>query len=411
VTTAVTGQYGSAAYGAGPYGAAVYGRGAYGGGGYGSGRYGTWLGAPTGSLPDRRIGPDALTITLAGAIVPLTASGAVTMRHGRTSPDQQPEAATCTITVLSDALPQLPELGVELAVELGEATAALLGVDPGSDEWDQLRVRFAGHVTDLAVRPERNVSTGLQLVSITAVSPRARLGRLFVGDDPWPAESDAERAGRILSLAAARGALVTGEHDAGTVTVLGRDVDRLVALGLLDELAADSGGVLAERRDNTLTWHDAEHRQPQPPAVQLSAAQVGASTFSSTQNLASLLNDLTVTYGAPGAQGAVRRSGPTPPAAPRSWRPPSTRARWPAWRWPAAPARAGRRPGSPSTCCAPSTRPPPGSCSGSSSPTWSASPGCPRRARSAPGSCGLRAGPRPTAATPGIWRSTCPTSA
>lgn len=287
-------EYSADAYGAGLYGDPLQ-RGEYGAGGYGSGGYGGARLPRAGSLLDRYIGDQAISITLGAGNVPLTAAGFVTIRHGRTSPDQQPDPSTCTLTVLAAALPSLPTLGDLLRIDLGADVAAWLDLTPA--ELADRAPRFVGHVTDLAVRPERQV-TGQARVTITGVSDSSRLGRVYVGDVPWPAETDGQRADRILALAAGRAGLTVTSADAGTVTVLPRDVDRQPTLALLEQLSAHTGGVLAERRDGSVGWHDAEHRRDRPVSVTLDAADVLAPT-ATTQQLADVVNDVTVLYGDP----------------------------------------------------------------------------------------------------------------
>lgn len=300
----MTGEYGSDAYGAGPFGQAEYGRGAYGYGAYGRGLYGSGRGVHVGSLLDRHVGPDSLEVTVAGARCALASTGPVLIRHGRSSPEQPPDAATCTVTIRSDALPALPSLGAPVTVRLGQAAADWLELDDAT--FETVRTRFVGDVTDLVAVPQRDV-TGPQLLTLTAVSGRAKLGRVVLGDAPWPAETDGARAARILALAATSTPLQIAAGDAGTVTVLPRDVDRQPALALLEQLGTDTLGTLAETRDGALHWHDAEHRtRTTPVAVTVDASAVLADSASSTMRLAELLNDLTVTYGDTDPRPTVR---------------------------------------------------------------------------------------------------------
>lgn len=273
---------------------------AYGDGLYGQGYYG--IGGPAGdgpvahasSLLDEHIGAQAFVVTLGGVEVPVTGAGGITIRHGRSSTDQQPDAGTCTVTVMSDVLDALPTLGQELRVELGPDAADWLLVT--SPLWSAVKTRFVGDVTDITVRPKAGID-GPSFVSITAVSPRARLGRVLLGDAPWPVELDGARAGRILALAALEADLDLGTIDAGRVNVRARDVDSQPALALLDQLAVDTGGILAESRAGEMLWHDAEHRRALTPSVTLDAGNVLAPT-STSQNLGGVVNDLTVAYGA-----------------------------------------------------------------------------------------------------------------
>lgn len=285
-------SYGQGGYGAGVYGQDAYGRGTYGSGDYGEGLYGSGRRPQAGSLLDRNVGVDALVVTVNGTVVALDHTGPVIIRHGRSSPETQPDAATCSLTVKSDALPALPTLGDAVRIDLGDVVHDWLHDDDPS-----IDARFVGTITDLTVRPERDV-TGAQLLTITAVSSRARTGRAIIGDAPWPAETDGARASRILTLAAASTPLTLGTSDPGLFTVRARDVDRRPALQLLEELAASTLGVLAETRAGALLWHDADHRTlDAAPAVTLDASSVLRASTTSTMRAGQLVNDLTVTYG------------------------------------------------------------------------------------------------------------------
>lgn len=284
----------------------------YGGGAYGAGRYGIGGAPPTldphGSALDRHIGTQALAITVAGAVVPLTAAGQLVIRHGRSSVDQQPDAATATLVVDRAAFTELPTIGDELRVELGADVRWWLGLTDAA--WTAARPRFVGELTDVTVSARSDI-TGPQLVTLAAVTRRARLGRTFVGGAPWPQELDGARAARILDDAAG---LTVAAGDPGTVQVLARDVDRQPALGLLDDLARSTGGVLVETRDGAIRWHDAAHRSARPPAVTLPAADVIAPA-ATAQSLAGLVNSLTVHYGGSeqlqlAASASVDRYGP-----------------------------------------------------------------------------------------------------
>lgn len=274
----------------------TYGQGLYGAGAYG-GYERTLL--PTGSLLDRFVGTEALTVTVAGVQVPLTDTGAVQIRHGRPNIDLQPAPATCTVTIRADVLPALPDLGDTFTITLGPAAQEWLGYLTGAG-WEAIRYRFVGTLTDLAVQPENDLD-GPSLVTLTGVSARARLGRTYVGDAPWPAELDGARAGRILALVPDLPAL--GTVDPGTVTVLARDIDRQPALGLLDALAFTAGAQLAERRDGRFEWHDASHRRDTVPITTLDTTAI-VKPATASKSFAGLVNDLTVTYGV-GGSGTV----------------------------------------------------------------------------------------------------------
>lgn len=150
----------------------------------------------TTSALDRRVGADALVLTIGVTVVPGTEHGAVVIRGGRADTDRRPESATLTVEVTAESLPELPTIGTPVTCQLGADAIAYFAL--AGDELEAARWRFAGVVTDPAV-------TAAGVVSITATGRRAQLGRKRIGDEPWPAESDGARAARILALAGAGG--------------------------------------------------------------------------------------------------------------------------------------------------------------------------------------------------------------
>lgn len=255
----------------------------------------------TRSLLIDTLGATALAVTVAGATVDLAKVGAITIRHGRQGAEEQPDASTCQLVIYADALPTLPVLGQPVAIALGASARTPLGL-AAAPAWAAAGARFTGTITDLDDEPDAVGILGPGLLSITAVGPKARLGRIRVGDTPWPAELDGTRAGRILALAATAAGVTVGTVDPGTATVMGRDVDSQPALGLLDELASEAGGIMVSRRDGALEYHDAAHRRNVPPLLALTAANV-LSPVHWRQQLGGMVNDLSLAYGPDGGSG------------------------------------------------------------------------------------------------------------
>lgn len=264
--------------------------------------------AEDGLLASTLGGPDVLRVTVAGQLLdPGDYGGAVTITQGRQNAGQQPEPGTCSLTAVTSRLDRLPTIGDALDVELGPDALAWAGLAGAAA--DAARVRFTGHVTDVAALPDRRGTPAT--VRLVATTRRARLGRVLVGQTPWPVELDGARAARILAdVGPAIGAPV-GQVDAGQALVLARDVDRQPALQLLADLATSTGATLVELRDGTLVWHDAEHRRLAATDVTLTAAQVFASV-TAKQSLAGLVNDLTLTYGTAPVDGEGQQAGDRP---------------------------------------------------------------------------------------------------
>lgn len=231
-------------------------------------------------------------MTLAGQVLPGSAVGPVTIRHGRSDVDSPATPGTCRVLVDRDALPSLPTLGAELRVELSEAALTALGAD--ALDTAAAQTRFVGDLTDAALAPLTD--TGQALLELVAVAPAARLGRVRIGDTPWPDELDGARAQHILAAAAAQTAVSLGTVDPGQVTILARDVDAQPPADLLAQLGVDSGGRLHLNRDGTLSWHDMLHRRNALAVAELAADDVLRDT-TWTLDLQGLVNDVTITYG------------------------------------------------------------------------------------------------------------------
>lgn len=234
----------------------------------------TDAGAPAGANASGNVVDQALS----AAVLGYSTTG------GRGGVDGNVEACTIKVTLHQRAGARVPAIDEPFRIALNDQLAEALGV-PLDD-----RPRFTGEVDGVQLDDAGNVI-------VSGVGRRARLGGINVGDVPWPAESDGDRAGRIVELAQLQlGALQLGVVDPGTVTVLGRDVDRQPALKLIEELGIDSGGQLVERRNGDLAWHDAEHRRNLATRAELSAGTVLRGMSWSTSK-AGLTNDLELSYG------------------------------------------------------------------------------------------------------------------
>lgn len=163
--------------------------------------------------------------------------------------------------------------------------------------------RFHGRITDAKVTPPPGEGASWRhRVQLVATGELAKLGRQHIGDTPWPAELDGARAARILALATG---VTVGPVDTGTVTIRPRDVDRQPVLQLLQQLAADADGVVLQRRDGSVVYHDADHRTAAATSLELTAAEL-LWPLRWSQDLAGMVNDLTVGYGTAEPQAEYR---------------------------------------------------------------------------------------------------------
>lgn len=134
------------------------------------------------------------------------------------------------------------------------------------------RIRHRGTITDIGLTHEAPSDTGrLAVQPVTAMGPLASWGRRFIGDQPWPVESVADRARRIAALA---GSPITVHGGAQLVTA--RDVDRRRAGELLAELADSTGGWLYDQA-GTVHLQALDARRVTPATVRWSDEPAAAS--------------------------------------------------------------------------------------------------------------------------------------
>jgi hypothetical protein len=203
---------------------------------------------------------------------------------GRSDPSSQPDANALTFTLYGTTMPAGLVRGARVAVRLTGSTP-----DVWEDVWDDVwegeyatgdASRFYGHVADLDVTAD--IPAGRLQANVTCIGRLAEFGDQIIGDQPFPVETDAERAARISALVHDAGAPFVAEGSAA-VRVLGRDVDRRRALELLHAQASSTGAVLWEYADGTVHYAGFDHRvRPTAPVVIPAASIIGDATWSQT---------------------------------------------------------------------------------------------------------------------------------
>jgi hypothetical protein len=114
-----------------------------------------------------------------------------------------------------------------------------VGLFPPADAVRRVLVH-SGRVSDLAWSAVSDDAVDVGLIATDITGP---LGNRPIGDEPWPANTLATRAARVVELAGIPVDLRIDPGVAGTL-LSGRDVDSQESLGLLRDMAQSAGGVL-----------------------------------------------------------------------------------------------------------------------------------------------------------------------
>jgi hypothetical protein len=208
-----------------------------------------------------------------------------TIRHGRSDPANLPEASTLSLALLGP-LPAGVKIGTTVSL-----VAHLAGVD---------YPRFSGRVTDLGLAWDDPDTPVPQLIAAGALSD---MGRVVIGDTPWPAELDGARANRVIGLAGVP--TDAARTDPGQVTVLARDVDAQPALDVANDAAIAGSGLVWQARDGAVLYADGEHRRNLLVSLELVAADLPV-TLGFRQSYNGLVNDVRVRWGATTPQSEWR---------------------------------------------------------------------------------------------------------
>lgn len=255
------------------------------------------------------------------------------VRWGRADPYGQPDAATATV-VLAD-----PGAALARSIDISDQLQLVVQTQAGES------IRFTGFVSDV------QISHPDQTTTVMAHSLMARLARIWLADQPWPEESDGDRILRILQLAGVPVAVsATWEQAQGTwhaptvpgqppivvdrspweaqpgawrlrrgtwralmgtswrqlvgpdirpgqVTMAALDVDRRNAAELLRDTADSAAGVIFDQPNGSPAYHDA-WRRTHKPEHDLSACLWLADGATFLRSLGTVVNSVTLTYGA-----------------------------------------------------------------------------------------------------------------
>jgi hypothetical protein len=218
------------------------------------------------------------TVTLDGVPVEALVLQGVQITYGRQDVVSQPEATSCSLTLLYDS--SLGTLDVE-TLRIGAPVEVYMDVD----------LRFAGTVTDVQV--DRNVA---QLVAVSPVL--ARLGRYTAPTVPAASGTTGTAMGTAWpTFQAAYATPPTLDASSGTVTV---DVDPATEENAAGWLAAVVGsepaGVLFERiSTGELVFRGTEDRRDLTPLLELDGTTTSAD-WSVSRRVAEKINTVAVEW-------------------------------------------------------------------------------------------------------------------
>ena len=178
----------------------------------------------------------------------------VTILHGRRNADDGPEASSATIVALHDET-TLPTYSTGSVMELHGDTGPM----------------FTGRVSDMLLEHGRSHSgQRYGVLTMTAAGAVAALGYRYVGDEPWPQESGAARAERILTLAEVP-YLIDGAADAA---LLPRDVDSRSAGELLGDVAASTGAAVFDLPTGQVVYQPMSERARPCSTISVSSSRL-----------------------------------------------------------------------------------------------------------------------------------------
>jgi hypothetical protein len=227
------------------------------------------------------------------------------------------EAGDAVSTLATDAVPvdadewvgttvTLPDDAV--VAQIGYRITATDGTTPEvrTSQWSAqvtseahtARTRFVGTITDLSSQ----VAGPLLQTQVQCIGMLAKFGERYIGDAPFPVETDAARAARIAGL-------VGGDflpNGSTKVTLIPRDVDRRKAVDVLRDQAGSTGALLWEAPDGTVHYDASEARalgESTPPRLAGSEIIIDAEW---RQEMSRFIPRVLVEYGVDPGEGAEK---------------------------------------------------------------------------------------------------------
>ena len=218
-----------------------------------------------------------------GEVRDLVLNDTATIRYGRSTIDVQPEPTNATLTLLTyDAAPSLfddkPSYildsenipsgfvaewqehydGVVTVLELGASVEIDIASNSGfTSQWSEIYLgavaqsnRFRGHVIAMDYRPGT--------LTLTAATDQENLGRVMVGGDGRPAQTDAQRVNAISAEAGIPITVEAGE----AINLRSLPEFERSAWSALQQVCEDVGGLLYTDREGVVRYRQRGGYEP-----------------------------------------------------------------------------------------------------------------------------------------------------
>lgn len=231
--------------------------------------------------------------------------GEVIIRYGRadvSTPVAEPATATITLRAPDGDVGAAYPLRRRLKIDLSPAAVAYWSYP----DWPG---RFAGRITEVVAASDAQLGA---VATVTASGPTADLGRVMIGDEPWPQQTAMDRVIGVCRLAGITPWGFAGRPPSTIPppVVLARDVDRRPALDLIASYTDLGLAYVSDRRTDfdevwlgsllELAAYLAEViASPDPmdsASVVLDACELFAD-WSAAWTMAGMLNRLSIGYG------------------------------------------------------------------------------------------------------------------
>lgn len=247
-----------------------------------------------------------LRVYVDGVELPASSIGLpLTIRHGRSGTDTQPDAPEMTFIWAEQTVPLTEGNIVEVFLDLPKSGTHGAWGSPdipwGSPGYTWVGAtmatsqRFKGRVTDIRAVESQGI---VYEYDIRCTGVLADLGRIPI-DIARPAETDVERVQAIGAAAGFTVVVVGGDPVNLTADTIAKD-----ALGALHEVASWTGGLVAQGRDGSIFYGTRSHREGPAQAYIPADAIIDGIEWTSTSR--DILNHIVVTFGDPQTQNTYR---------------------------------------------------------------------------------------------------------